>query len=180
MGLERRAAVSLRKVWQAHDERDEGEGWSAAAELYSIFGADPEQAAYAGFLTFEAYLLADEAERWQDRDEGMEDLFYQKAMLLLREARRICNLETSSPVHTVRWWKAYRHGDEREMLLELIEEHRAIFSHLTEEGREEFSKKCAEKLLEAARRGHDRRNWEVADGILEEYFEIYLRLARVK
>ncbi|MCW1301346.1 MAG: hypothetical protein QW507_00910 [Candidatus Nanoarchaeia archaeon] len=173
MNLERKAAISLRKLWQAHDERDEGEGWTAAAELYSILGANSEQAARAGFLTFEAYLLADEAERWQDKDEEMEDFFYHKAMVLLQEARRTCNLETDSPAHTIRWWKAYRHGDERGVWKELIEEHKAVFSHLEE--MEEYSRQCVEKLLEAVKKGHDKKDWKVTEEMLEEYFKIFLK-----
>jgi len=42
--LKREAAVNLRKIWQAHDERNEAEGWLAASELYKILGANSEQA----------------------------------------------------------------------------------------------------------------------------------------
>jgi len=173
MSLERKAAISLRKIWQAHDERNEAEGWLAASELYKILGANPEEASYAGFLTIQAFFLADEAERYQGKNSEMENLFYNKAKELLIQARRVCNLETESPTYTVQWWKAYRHKDKEGILNGLIEEHKAQFSHLSVDERKRYAELCAQKIIAAASKGHDVKDWSITDRMLEEYFQVY-------
>ncbi len=172
--LKREAAVNLRKIWQAHDERNEAEGWLAASELYKILGANSEQASYAGLLTIHAFFLADEAERYQNKNSEMENLFYNKAKELLIKARKICKLEEESPDYTIQWWKAYRHKDEENLLSSLINEHKAQFSHLSKNEREKYARLCAEKIIVAAN-GHKSKDWSFVDKILEEYFEVYFK-----
>ncbi|MDI6798925.1 MAG: hypothetical protein QMD12_02955 [Candidatus Aenigmarchaeota archaeon] len=174
MSLEREAAINLRKIWQAHDERNEAKGWIAATNLYKILGAKPEQASCAGFLTIQAFLLADEAERYRGKNSEMEDLFYNKAKKLLMKAREVCDLETESPVYTVQWWKAYRHKDREGVSNGLIEEHKAQFLHLTPDEREKYAKLCAQKMIDAATKGHDAKSWSLTDKMLEDYFQVYL------
>jgi len=173
MNLEREAAINLRKIWQSHDERNEAEGWLAASELYKILGANSEQASYSGFLTIQAFFLADEAEKYQGKNARMEDLFYNKAKNLLVLARRSCNLEEESPTYTVQWWKAYRHKDREKVLNNLINEHKAQFSKLSEKEKEKYAKLCAKKLIVAISKGHDAKNWFITESMLEEYFKIY-------
>lgn len=178
MGIEREAAINLRKIWQAHDERNETEGWSAATELYKILGAKPDQASYAGFLTIRAFFLADDAERYQGKSTEMEDFFYDIAKEFLIKAREICGLETKSPIYTVQWWKAYRHKDKQGVLSGLTEEHRVQFLNLSPDEGERYAKLCAEKAIAAATKGHDIKDWSFTDNMLEEYFKIYFEALR--
>ena len=173
MTLERQAATSLRNIWQAHDERDEVNGWLAATNLYKILGTKPGQASFAGFLTIQAFFLADEAERYQGKNEETEDFFYNRAKSLLTKAREVCGLETESPYHTVKWWKAYRHKNKEGIVRELVEEHRTQFLHLIPDERERYAKLCTEKIIDAAT-AHSTKNWRVVDRKLEEYFRVYL------
>jgi len=180
MSLEREAAINLRKIWEAHDERNEAEGWLAATKLYKILGGKSGQASFSGFLTIQAFFLADEAERYQNRNSEMENFFYNKAKELLIKAREIIGLETKSPIYTVQWWKAYRHKDKKGIVEGLIREHKTQFTHLTLGEREKYAELCAEKLIAAATKGHDSKNWSVTDDMLEEYFKVYFEIIKRK
>ncbi len=177
MSKERQAAISLRKLWQAHDERDEVKGWTVARRLYEILGAKSEQASYAGFLTIHAFFLSDDAERYQGRNSKMENMFYNKARDLLIKARKAAGLEAKSPVYTVRWWKAHRHEDKEGITDGLVKEHEIQFLHLTRSERERYANLCTQQLL-AASKGHYSRQKSATDKILEEYFKIYFEAMR--
>lgn len=88
-------------------------------------------------------------------------------------SREICGLETESPQYTVKWWKGYRHKDAEAVARGLVEEHKAQFAHLDAETKDFYSRLCADKLIAAARKGHDIKNWEMLDNLLTEYFDLY-------
>ena len=175
MKAEREAAICTRKIWIAHDERDEASGWRAASRFYEILGANPSQATYAGFLTIHAYFLADAAQSYQDKLKNMEDFFYRKAASLLEKARGICGFETESPKYTVRWWKAYRHKDKEAIVRNLIAEHKAQLSHLKPKEKKMYARICTQKLAAAATNGHYARKVRKTDKLLEDYFTIFLK-----
>jgi hypothetical protein len=173
------AAVSLRRLYQAHDERNEEEGSRAAADLYEILGATPEQAYSAGLLTIQAYLLSDEAEKHQGRNEEMENFFYEKAKNLLIEARKKCGFETESPIYTVKWWKACRHRNRQEILNGLVEDHKTQFSRLPPNESQKYAEICAQKMIDAIEKAHYNESLSaeekilVTDEMLEKYFQVY-------
>jgi len=171
--LPRVAAVYLRKIWQAHDEKNEMEGWSSAQKLYEILGATPAQASTAGHLTIQAFFLADRAESYQQMDmPDMEDFFYDIAKQFLVKARGICEMETESPTYTVQWWKAYRHKEKDSVMQAMLEEHKAQLTGLPLTERLGYSLACVNKLIPAGA-AHDKKDWKTVDDKLEEYFKEY-------
>jgi len=173
MNQSRQASISLRKIWQAHDEKNEAMGTEAAINLYQILGVDLERAKKAGPLVIQAFFYADEAEKYQSSNPILEDEWYEKARELLVKSREICGLEIESPQYTVKWWKGYRHKDVGAVLDGLVEEHRSQFTHLDTEARDSYAELCAKKEMNAARKGHDIKNWEMVDSLLSEYFDVY-------
>ena len=155
MNHSKQAAINLRKIWQAHDERNEQMGAEAAINLYKILGVDLEKAKKAGPLVIQAFFYADEAEKYQSSNPKIEDEWYEKARELLVESRKICDLETESPRYTIKWWKGYRHKDTVAVFQGLVEEHKTQFTHLKDVTRDNYAQSCADKLVSAARKGHD-------------------------
>lgn len=171
--LSREAAVNLRKIWQAHDERNFEMGAIAAEKLYLILGADEDNAKIAGPHVIRAFFHADEAEEYQNTNPEMEDKWYEKAKEELVLARQIVGFETKSPEYTIKWWKGYRHKNEKEIVDGLVNEHRTQFRFINPIKRDEYAKLCTKKLIEAARKGHDVKDWGVVDDFLVEYFDLY-------
>lgn len=58
MSISMQAATNLRKIWQAHDERNEKMGREAAISLYQNLGVDLEKAREAGPLVIQAFFYA--------------------------------------------------------------------------------------------------------------------------
>ena len=166
--LKKEAAVCLRMIWQGHDERDKSICSDGAFGLYSILtdkGADLK--IRAADLVQEAFWLADEAEQHQDKDGNLESIFYKRAGECLTQSRQLVGLEIESVPHTIAWWKAYRHKDNKTLVENLIQEHAIQIKT------PELAEKLTYMLLDAAAE-HKKKYWKAVDKKLEEYFEIYL------